>query len=156
MTGKRVAQYEILEKLGEGGTGTVYKARDSNLNRLIAIKVLRSDRIADADRKRRFLQEARTASSLNHPGIVHIYDVTEWEGRQLLVMEYVRGATLDSLIGNRGLGIVLALKYSVQIADALSAAHSAGNRPSRSQTRQLDCDRGRPGENSGFRAGEAD
>jgi serine/threonine protein kinase len=81
MIGHTLGHFEILEKLGEGGMGVVYKARDTHLDRLVAIKILPADRVADRDRQRRFAQEARTASALNHPGIVTIHDITQHEGK---------------------------------------------------------------------------
>jgi serine/threonine protein kinase len=80
MIGRTLAHYQIPAPLGEGGMGVVYKARDTHLDRFVAIKVLRPDKIADAERKRRFGQEAKAASALNHPNIVHVYDIAEAEG----------------------------------------------------------------------------
>src|SRR5688500_15784545 len=103
MTGRKIAQYEILEKLGEGGMGTVYKARDTRLNRPAAIKVLRADVVSNEDRKRRFIQEAQSASALNHPNIVTIYDIIEQNGIDCIVMEFVDGKTLDAIIPRNGM-----------------------------------------------------
>ncbi|MCW5981414.1 MAG: PD40 domain-containing protein [Bryobacteraceae bacterium] len=121
-----IAHYELLEKLGEGGMGVVYKARDTRLDRLVAIKVLLPEKVTDPDRKRRFIQEAKAASALNHPNIVTIYDVDHAEGVDLIAMEYVDGRTLDQVIGRRGMKLDDALKYATQIASALGAAHAAG------------------------------
>jgi eukaryotic-like serine/threonine-protein kinase len=126
MVGKLLAQYQISEKLGEGGMGVVWKARDTHLDRFVALKTLSAERLADPERKRRFVQEAKAASALNHPNIVHIYDIADADGVQFIAMEYVAGKTLDQLIGRRGLRINEVLKYAVQIADALAKAHSAG------------------------------
>ena len=126
MTGQRIAHYEILEKLGEGGMGEVYKARDTRLNRLAAIKVLAPGKMADPDRRARFIQEAQAASALNHPNIVTIYGIDRDNDLDFIAMEYVDGRTLDQPIGRRGLKLRETLKYSIQIADALSAAHAAG------------------------------
>jgi Tol biopolymer transport system component/tRNA A-37 threonylcarbamoyl transferase component Bud32 len=126
MIGKTIAHYQVVGKLGEGGMGVVYKARDLPLDRFLALKLLPPERVADPERKRRFVQEAKAASALNHPNIVHIYELGEFEGAQFIAMEYVEGKTLDQLIGRRGLRLNDALKSSVQIADALSRAHSAG------------------------------
>src|SRR5215831_11235109 len=126
MIGKTIAHYKVVGKLGEGGMGVVYKARDLYLDRFLALKLLPPERVADPERKRRFIQEARAASALNHPNIVHIYELGEFEGAQFIAMEYVEGKTLDQLIGQRGLRLEDALKSAVQIADALSWAHSAG------------------------------
>src|SRR5215471_3182045 len=126
MIGKTIAHYQVVGKLGEGGMGVVYKARDLHLDRFLALKLLPPERVADPERKRRFVQEAKAASALNHPNIVHIYELGEFEGAQFIAMEYVEGKTLDQLIGRRGLRLNDALKSAVQIADALSRAHSAG------------------------------
>src|SRR5437660_71990 len=126
MIGRTISHYEILEKLGEGGMGVVYKARDTHLDRFVAIKVLPPEKVADPERKRRFVQEAKTASALNHPNIVHIYDIAEADGIQFIAMEYVAGNTLDQLIGRKGLHLNETLRYAVQIADPLSKAHAAG------------------------------
>jgi serine/threonine protein kinase len=126
MVGKVLAQYQICEKLGEGGMGVVWKARDTHLDRFVALKTLPAEKLADAERKRRSVQEAKAASALNHPNIVHIYDIAEVDGVQFISMEYVPGKTLDHLIGRKGLRLNEALKYAVQIADALAQAHSAG------------------------------
>jgi len=129
MIGKSLRSYRIEAKLGAGGMGVVYKAVDSRLGRTAAIKILSSG-VLNTERERRFVQEAKAASSLNHPNIVTIYDVDtqEIDGKpvQYIAMEYVPGETLDHLIGKKGLRIRDVLKYSIQIADALAAAHSAG------------------------------
>src|SRR5713226_10198906 len=126
MLGRTISHYEILEKLGEGGMGVVFKARDTHLDRFVAIKVLPLEKVADPERKRRFAQEAKAASALNHPNIVHIYDIAEADGIQFIAMEYVLGKTLDQMIGRKGLQLNETLKCAVQIADALAKAHSAG------------------------------
>jgi Tol biopolymer transport system component/serine/threonine protein kinase len=126
MVGKVLAQYQICEKLGEGGMGVVWKARDTHLDRFVALKTLPTERLADPERKRRSVQEAKAASALNHPNIVHIYDIAEADGVQFISMEYVPGKTLDQLVGRKGLRLNEVLKYAVQIADALAQAHFAG------------------------------
>ena len=126
MIGKTMSHYRILEKLGSGGMGVVYKARDEHLDRFAALKVLPPERLTDPERRLRFVQEAKSASALNHPNIIHIYDVTESEGTLFLAMEYVPGRTLGQLIGLKGLPLNDALKYAAQIADGLAKAHSAG------------------------------
>jgi eukaryotic-like serine/threonine-protein kinase len=126
MIGQTISHYQILEKLGEGGMGVVYKARDSHLDRLLAIKVLPAERVTDPDRKRRFVQEAKAASALNHPNIVTIYDIDQAGGVDFIAMEYVAGKPLDYLVPRKGLHLTTALKYAVQMADALAAAHAAG------------------------------
>jgi Tol biopolymer transport system component/predicted Ser/Thr protein kinase len=126
MIGRTIQHYQIVETLGRGGMGVVYKARDTHLDRFVAIKVLPPEKVADRERKRRFVQEAKAASALNHPNIVHIYDIAEADGIQFIAMEYVPGKTLDQMIGRKGLRPNEALKYVIQIADALARAHSVG------------------------------
>src|SRR5512136_2466476 len=126
MIGKTLDHYQITEKLGEGGMGVVDNARDTHLDRFVAIKVLPAEKVADADRKRRFVQEAKAASALNHPNIITIYDIDQADGVDYIAMEYVAGKTLDELIPRKGMRLSLALKYAVQIADALARAHGAG------------------------------
>ena len=94
LTGRKLGRYEILSRLGAGGMGEVYRARDTRLKREVALKVLPRDCVADPERKRRFVQEARAASALNHPHIVAIYDIDQAEGIDLIAMEYVPGKTL--------------------------------------------------------------
>jgi serine/threonine protein kinase/Tfp pilus assembly protein PilF len=124
--GLRVGPYEILALLGTGGMGEVYKARDTRLNRVIALKTLPLEKVVDADRKRRFLVEAQTASRLNHPNIVTIHDISEENGVWFIAMEYVAGTTLEQANTGNGLPLKNAMKYAAEIADALAAAHSAG------------------------------
>jgi len=126
MIGRTISHYQITEKLGEGGMGVVYKARDSHLKRFVALKVLPPEKVTDPERKQRFVQEARSASALNHPNIVTVYDIDQTDGVDFIAMEYVEGKTLGALIGRKGLKLSEALKYAVQIADALAKAHAAG------------------------------
>ena len=126
MIGRAISHYQILEKLGEGGMGVVYKARDTHLDRFVAIKVLPPDKVADPERRRRFVQEAKAASALNHPNIITIHDIAHQDGLDFIVMEYVAGKTLDQLIGRRGLSLNETLKCAIQIADGLAKAHGAG------------------------------
>jgi serine/threonine protein kinase len=125
-TGDLLSHYRIGGKLGEGGMGVVYKARDTHLDRFVAIKVLPTERVADPERKHRFVLEAKAASALNHPNIVTVHDIDQSDGIDFIAMEYVEGRTLNELIGRKGLKLNEALKYGVQIADALATAHSAG------------------------------
>jgi Tol biopolymer transport system component len=106
--------------------GVVSLARDTRLGRQVALKVLRADAMQDPDRKYRFIQEARAASSLNHPNIVTIYDIQSIDGVELIAMEYIAGKPLDEVIGRNGLPVSQALKYAIQVAQALEAAHEAG------------------------------
>ncbi len=124
--GTRLGPYEVLAPLGAGGMGEVYRARDSRLGREVAIKVLPADRMADDGRRRRFVQEARAASALNHPNIVTIYEIESAEGIDFIVMELVPGKTLDSLIPKSGMRLGEALRVAIPIADALAAAHGHG------------------------------
>lgn len=126
MIGKTLGHYRITEKLGEGGMGVVYKALDTHLDRFIAIKVLPAEKVADPDRKRRFVQEAKAASALNHPNIVTIHDIDTADGVDYIAMEFLAGRTLAQTILPGGLPIATALECSVQIADSLAAAHAAG------------------------------
>ncbi len=126
MIEKTVSHYRIIEELGHGGMGVVYKAEDTKLGRMVALKVLPPERVTDPNRRRRFVQEARAASALNHPNIITIYDIDEADGVHFMAMEYVEGKTLDRLIARHGLRVSEALKYAVQMATALTKAHSAG------------------------------
>jgi eukaryotic-like serine/threonine-protein kinase len=125
-SGEQFGPYEIVDRLGAGGMGEVYRARDPRLNRVVAIKLLPSDRVADEDNRRRFLQEAQVASGLRNAHIVSIYDLCSDRGSDGIVMEYVPGRTLDDLVRGHRLPLKSALKYAIQIADALAAAHAAG------------------------------
>jgi Tol biopolymer transport system component/predicted Ser/Thr protein kinase len=128
--GRHIGPYQVVEKLGEGGMGVVYLARDPRLNRQVALKCLGPDAPSDPERRRRFLQEAQAASSLNHPGIVTVYDFANADGQDVIAMEYVRGVSLDRLLTPEGrqrpLRLADAIGYAVQVADALGAAHAAG------------------------------
>src|SRR5512143_2252929 len=110
MVGKSISHYQILEKIGEGGMGVVYKARDTQLDRFAAIKILPPGKVSDPDRKRRFVQEAKSASSLNHPNIITIYEIGSENGLDFIVMEYLPGRTLDHLIPGHGLRLNEVLK----------------------------------------------
>ncbi|MGP0071233.1 MAG: protein kinase domain-containing protein [Bryobacteraceae bacterium] len=126
LVGQRVGPYLVSELIGEGGMGLVFKARDTELNRSVAIKVLPADRLADPERKRRFLQEAKAASLLNHPNIVTVHGIAHERDTDFIVMEFVSGKTLDQLIPSKGLPLKRAVKYALEIADAVQAAHAAG------------------------------
>jgi eukaryotic-like serine/threonine-protein kinase len=124
--GTRLGRYEIRSKLGEGGMGEVYLAQDTKLDRTVALKVLPTDLASDQNRMRRFVQEARTASSLSHPNVAHIYEIEETEGLHFIAMEYVDGETLRQRVSRSGLDLNEVLDISMQVAAALVAAHSAG------------------------------
>ncbi len=121
-----IAHYRILEPLGAGGMGAVYKAFDEKLHRVVALKLLPPEYISQEDRRRRFLQEARAASALNHPHILIVYEVGEEDGKPYMAMEYVEGETLRQKIRSRPLEIKEALDVALQIAGGLVKAHEAG------------------------------
>jgi serine/threonine protein kinase len=126
MIGTTLEHYRIESQLGKGGMGIVYQARDIHLDRMVALKVLAPERVGDPESKRRFVQEAKAASALNHPNIVTIHDISSCNGVDFIVMEYIAGRTLEALIPSRGIRPAQVLKYAVQLADALSRAHGAG------------------------------
>ena len=123
---KSVAHYRIVEPIGAGGMGAVYKAFDSKLQRIVALKLLPSEYVSQDDRRRRFFQEARAASALSHPHILTIYEVGEDEGRPYIAMEYVEGETLRQKIKNNGLQLNEVLDIAIQIAAGLARAHELG------------------------------
>lgn len=126
MIGRRLLHYEVTEKLGEGGMGIVYKGRDTHLDRFVALKVLPPDRVSSDERLRRFVQEAKAASALNHPNIITVHDVATDTGTTFMAMELVSGRTIEEVIPRQGLPIGRVLALAVQIADGLAAAHRAG------------------------------
>ena len=121
-----IAHYRILETLGAGGMGAVYKAYDEKLQRVVALKMLPPEALAEDDRRRRFLREARAASALNHPHILTVYEVGEDDGKPYLVMEYVEGETLRQKLAARALDLEEALAIAIQVADGLAKAHARG------------------------------
>ena len=121
-----LGHFSLLEKIGEGGMGQVYKARDNRLERFVAVKLLTESRRTDADRVARFVQEAKAASALNHPNIITIHEIGEHDGQTFIVMELVDGKPLCELIPRKGLRLTEALRVAAQVAAALTAAHAAG------------------------------
>jgi non-specific serine/threonine protein kinase len=126
IVGQTLGHYRIVEKIGAGGMGDVYRAHDEHLGREVAIKVLPPGTLAGGRSLKRFHNEAIALSRLNHPNICIIYDVDEHAGRQFIVMELLEGHTLTERIGNRPLRLDELLKVAIQIADALEAAHAKG------------------------------
>jgi len=124
--GDRLGQFEFLEKLGAGGMGVVYKARDIRLNRLVAIKVIQPARTGDSELQARLLAEARAASALNQLNVVTVYDSGSWDGVDFIAMEYVPGETLARRIPPQGMPVAEALRVARGVAAALAAAHAAG------------------------------
>ena len=118
-----ISHYRIVNKLGAGGMGEVYVAQDTKLDRRVALKILPPEFAADADRMRRFVLEARSASALNHPNIITIYEVGETDGTNFIATEYIEGKTLNNC---DSLSLLKSLEVATQIASALHAAHSAG------------------------------
>jgi ATP-dependent DNA helicase UvrD/PcrA len=121
-----IAHYRIMEPLGAGGMGAVYKAYDKKLHRIVALKLLRPESLSQEDRRRRFLQEARAASALNHPHILTVYEVGEDNGKPYIAMEYVEGETLRQKIKSHALQVKDALGIAIQIAEGLAKAHEVG------------------------------
>ncbi len=126
MIGQALGHYRIESKLGEGGMGVVYQAFDTHLDRPVAIKILRADATASPERKRRFVLEAKAASALNHPNIVHVYDISSSDGIDFIAMEFVAGETLDQSIGKSGLPLERHSELFGTDCRRPARAHSAG------------------------------
>ena len=126
MIGKTISHYQILEKLGEGGMGEVYLAEDTKLDRRVALKFLPTQLASDEELRARFKREAQAAAALNHPNIITIHEVAEYETRPFIAMEYVEGEPLKNLIGKKELSIGEVLDVALQVSDGLAVAHQAG------------------------------
>ncbi len=125
MIGRTLKNYVVEDQLGKGGMGIVYRARDTKLDRLVALKVLPPELMRDEQRRRRFVTEARAASAVNHPAIASIYEIAEEDDLTFIVMEFVDGDTLRALIARGELDVPSAIEVGIQVADALAAAHEA-------------------------------
>jgi len=126
MIGQTISHYKILEKIGKGGMGVVYKAEDTKLKRIVALKFLPPELTRDEEAKERFAREAQAAAALAHPNIATVFALDEWQGKSFISMEYMEGQTLDQLITSSPVSVDQAVEFTLSIADALSLAHKKG------------------------------
>ena len=156
MIGRTIGHYEVIEKIGEGGMGAVYKARDIHLDRSVALKMLPGESVANPERKRRFALEAKAASALNHPNIITIYDIDVADGVDFIAMEYVAGHTLADLIPPDGMEPARAIQFGG--ADRRRAGDGPPVRDRAPGPEALEHHGERAGarEGAGLRPGEAD
>src|SRR6059058_491278 len=124
ISGTRLGRYEIRSKLGEGGMGEVYLARDTKLDREVALKILPADVASRQDRMRRFVQEAKSAAALNHPNIAHVYEIGEHDGVNFIAMEFVDGVTLREKIHREQTDLSRLLRHLQHVAEGLAKAHA--------------------------------
>ncbi|MBN2090030.1 serine/threonine protein kinase [candidate division KSB1 bacterium] len=122
LIGKTISHYRIIDQIGQGGMGVVYKAFDTKLERIVALKLLRPETMGDPEAKKRFIREARAASALNHPNITTIYEIGDWHGRDFICMEYLEGQTIKAKVKSKPLPLEDVLNIAIQMAEALAGS----------------------------------